>query len=174
MYEYCISEIPMIGDKIQYHQDLHARMENNPVLAQLKANIGKGNLDTPSAFGRWLGGTLVAAEVGQLVADYTVRAEMLNPIGNLHGGVTAAMFDDLIGAAMFSLNQPDFMSTVNLTVDYLGAARLGDVVRVTTDVTKVGKQLLHATAKMEDQRGRVIATATTNLLRIPMPGQPKG
>jgi acyl-coenzyme A thioesterase 13 len=145
-------------------------MENNPFLAQLKANIGKPIADTPSAFGRWLGGRLLAVEEGRLVAAYTVRPEMLNPVGKLHGGVTAAMFDDLIGAAMFSLGTPDFMSTVNLSVDYLSAARLGDVVTVSTDVTKVGKQLLHATAKMEDENGRILATATTNLLRISMPG----
>ena len=146
-------------------------MEIIPTLALLKQNIGNGAMETPSAFGRWLGGVLRAAEAGCLVADYTVRAEMLNPVGKLHGGVTAAIFDDLIGAAMFSLGQEDFMSTINLTVDYLGAARLGDVVTVSTDVTKVGKQLLHATAKMQDATGRVIATATTNLLRIPMPGR---
>jgi acyl-coenzyme A thioesterase 13 len=145
-------------------------MENNPVLAQLKAQIDRPAMETPSAFGRWLGGILRAAEAGQLVADYTVRAEMLNPVGKLHGGVTAAIFDDLIGATMFSLGLPDFMSTINLTVDYLGAARLGDVVRVSTDVTKVGKQFLHATATMHDQQGKTIATATTNLFRVPMPG----
>lgn len=144
----------------------------NPALDTLRSFIGKAAFKTPSPYGTWLAGKLLSAEAGQLEAEYVVRSEMLNPIGTLHGGVTAGIFDDLLGATMFSLGFPEFMSSINLSVDFLAPARPGDTVRVTTQVTKAGRQLLHAHAHMYDAKGKLLATATTNLLRTEIQTRP--
>jgi acyl-coenzyme A thioesterase 13 len=147
------------------------RMERNTVaLDQLKARIGSEEFETPSPFGTWLKGKLLLAEAGALEAEYQVRPEMANPIGTLHGGVIAAIFDDLIGATMFSLGTPGFMSSINLSVDFMAPAKPGEMVRVRTAVSKEGKQLAHANAWMYNQEGKLLATCSSNLFRM----QPKG
>lgn len=140
-------------------------MQDNKALEMMRQRIGRPTTDSPSMFGNWLAGELVHVEAGALEAKYTVRPEMTNPAGKLHGGVAAAIIDDLIGATMFSLGQPDFMSTVNLAVDYLGAVDSGEVLTVKTKVTKVGRQLLHAQAEMFNAKGRMVAVANSNLIR---------
>ena len=56
---------------------------NNPVLEYFKSNIGKSALEagTPSPYGRWLNGTLIAAEEGELTVEVIVRKDMCNPGG---------------------------------------------------------------------------------------------
>lgn len=60
-------------------------------LAQLKQFIGKEFDQSPSPFMKWLNPIVLSVEEGQLEFQYTVRPEWLNPMGNLHGGVTAAI-----------------------------------------------------------------------------------
>lgn len=87
-------------------------------LDKIKSFMGNEFTASPSPFMRWLKPIVLSAEQGALEFEYTVRAEWLNPAGNLHGGVTAAIIDDIIGATLFSLNEPDFYTTINLGVDY--------------------------------------------------------
>jgi len=64
-------------------------------LEQLKSSIGKEFTSSPSPFVRWLKPIVLNADRGAVVFQYTVRPEWLNPVGNLHGGVTAAAIDDI-------------------------------------------------------------------------------
>ncbi|OPG99216.1 thioesterase, partial [Chryseobacterium mucoviscidosis] len=75
---------------------------------------------------KWLNPVVLSAEEGQLEFQYKVRQEWLNPMGNLHGGVTAAIFDDVIGATMFSLNEKNFIVTINNSIDYFSTAKEND------------------------------------------------
>jgi acyl-coenzyme A thioesterase PaaI-like protein len=68
-------------------------------LAQLKQFIGKEFTVTFSVM-KWLNPVVLSAEEGHLEFQYTVRPEWLNP-WKPHGGVTAAIFDDVIGATCF-------------------------------------------------------------------------
>ena len=94
----------------------------------LKDRVGKEVTDSPSPFMSWLKPIMVAVNEGNLVFQYTVRKEMTNPFGTLHGGVIAAMIDDAIGATLISYGEPFFYVSVNLVVDYLASAREGDVL----------------------------------------------
>ncbi|KUJ51595.1 PaaI family thioesterase [Chryseobacterium sp. JAH] len=136
-------------------------------LAQLQAFIGKEFTESPSPFMRWLNPVVISAETGHIEFQYTVRQEWLNPMGNLHGGVTAAIMDDIIGATMFSLNEKSFIVTVNNTIDYFSTARENDRVVAETKIIKRGKQFVNTQCEIwNEDKTRLIARGTSNLFKI--------
>lgn len=147
-------------------------METNPRLEQLRSVIGKEFKAhyTPSPFTRWLQPKVRKVEPGNLVFEYTVREEMLNPAGTLHGGVTAAIMDDLIGATAYSLNEEGyFHPTINLSVDYFATARAGDSILVETQVAKRGRQIVNMLCEVwNNDKTRILARGTSNLIKMPL------
>jgi acyl-coenzyme A thioesterase 13 len=138
-------------------------------LATLKSFIGKEFTASPSPFMRWLNPTVVSAEEGRIEFQYTVRAEWLNPMGNLHGGVTAAIMDDIIGATMFSLNEKNFIVTVNNSIDYFSTAKENDNIVAETKIIKRGKQFVNAQCEIWNaDKTRLIARGTSNLFKTNM------
>ncbi|WP_339880390.1 PaaI family thioesterase [uncultured Algoriphagus sp.] len=113
-------------------------------LEHLQNLIGKEFTDSPSPFMRWLKPVVKSVELGAMEFEYLIRAEWLNPIGNLHGGVTAAIADDILGATMFSLNERYFYTTINNVIDYFSTAKLGETIVAKTKVLKKGKQFINA------------------------------
>ena len=134
--------------------------------AMLKANIGKEITESPSRFMAWLRPVVLKVEEGSLSFQHTIRKEMTNPFRTLHGGVTAAIIDDAIGATLISYGEPYFYVSVNLVIDYLSAAVEGDVIIAETKVVKKGKQLVNAECEVWNaDRSRLIARGYTNLLK---------
>lgn len=136
-------------------------------LQVLQTFIGKEFTASPSPFMKWLNPIVVSAEEGKFQFQYTVREEWLNPMGNLHGGVTAAITDDVIGATMFSLNEDSFIVTINNSIDYFSAAKEHDQIVAETKIIKRGKQFVNAECKIWNaDKSRLIARGTSNLFKI--------
>lgn len=121
--------------------------------------------DSPSPFGKWLNGMIRSVDYGRLVADFTVREEMTNPAGVLHGGAASAILDDLIGAMVYSLGREYAYTSINLTVDFLHAARLGDIVTATAELIREGKNIIHCEGRIVAINGKTIAKCATNLIQ---------
>jgi acyl-coenzyme A thioesterase 13 len=135
----------------------------------LQSFIGKEVHNSPSPFMNWLRPVMSAVDDGSLTFEYTVRREMTNPFGTLHGGVTAAMIDDAIGATLISYGEPHFYVSVNLVVDYFSPAREGDVVVAKTAVLKKGSQITNAQCEIwNSDRTKLVAKGYTNLLKTPI------
>lgn len=116
---------------------------------------------------RWLNPIILSAEEGQLEFQYIIRQEWLNPVGNLHGGITAAIIDDIIGATMYSLNEGSFMTTINNVIDYFSAAKENDIIVAETKIIKRGKQFVNAQCEIWNaDKTRLIARGTSNLFKI--------
>lgn len=136
-------------------------------LQALKASIGKEFTESPSPFMRWLNPIVISAEEGNIEFQYTVREEWLNPMGNLHGGVTAAILDDIIGATMFSLNEKNYIVTINNSIDYFSTAKENDHIIAETKIIKRGKQFVNAQCEIWNaDKTRLIARGTSNLFKI--------
>jgi len=135
-------------------------------LQELQNHIDREFTASPSPFMLWMRPVVIAAEEGSVTFKYLIREEMSNPIKTLHGGVTAAIADDCIGATMFSYNENSFYVIINLVVDYFAPAKVGDTIFAKTTVIKKGKQMVNAQCEIwnEDQT-RLIARAYTNLLK---------
>lgn len=140
---------------------------SNKILEFFKSNIGKEMSENVPPFSQWLRGTIAEAEEGSFTIDFVVRKEMTNPLGLLHGGVQAAMLDEVIGMTIAALDKPKPAVSINLHVDFIGKAVIGDKVRVISKVIRQGKQVIHAEGKLlllENEK--LIAKAVTNMLQI--------
>lgn len=136
-------------------------------LEQLKRFIGKEFTSSPSPFMQWLNPIVLSAEEGRLEFQYTVRHEWLNPAGSLHGGITAAIIDDIIGATMFSLNEKSFITTINNVIDYFSTAAENDIIVAETKIIKRGKQFVNAQCEIWNaDKTRIFARGTSNLFKI--------
>ena len=131
--------------------------------------IGRDFAESPSPFGRWLNGSLVAAEAGSFRARFTVRPDMVNPYGSLHGGVISGMMDDLIGATIHALELGANYSNLNFNVDFLSPAWVNEIVELETRIIRAGKQIINAEAMLYSKKGILLARGSTNLTRISAP-----
>jgi acyl-coenzyme A thioesterase 13 len=142
-------------------------MKNNidPLVA-MKAFVGKEFTVSPSPFMLWLKPIVLSAELGKLSFQYTVRKEMMNPAKTLHGGVTAAIIDDVIGATMYSFNEDYFYTTVNMSVDYFAPAMENENIIAETSIVKKGTQITNAQCEIWNaDKSRLLARGHCNLLK---------
>lgn len=73
----------------------------------------------------------------------------LNPLGMPHGGMLATLADTAIGAMMLlELGRSATAVTVNLSLDYLDSARLGDWVEARVEFDKLGSRLRYGTCRL--------------------------
>ena len=140
-------------------------MEVNDRLRLFQAMIGEPMTQSPSGLGRWLAGTLLVVEEGHTVAQYTVRADMVNPMQVLHGGAASAILDDLCGLTVFTLGREFGYASVNLAVDFLNAARLGETLTAEANVIRAGRTVVHLEGRISNADGKLIAKCSTNLLQ---------
>ncbi|WP_116126793.1 PaaI family thioesterase [Lewinella sp. IMCC34183] len=134
-------------------------------IARLRSQIGQEATESPSPFMRWLRPVILSVEEGALAFRIRVREEMLNPGQTLHGGVSAAMIDDIIGATLFTLPDPVFYVSLNLSVDYLGPAMAGEDVIVRSHLTKRGRRHVLGTGEVwNTDESRVLVRGSANLI----------
>ncbi len=138
----------------------------NKTLAFLKSQIGKDSSASPSPLMRWLNPSLRAVEEGELEYSYVIREEMTNTLGIIHGGATAAIIDDAIGAAVFSLGNTHIYTTVNLVIDYFGRANVGETIYAKTKIVKKGRQIINGECEVWNaDKTRMIAKGQSNLIQ---------
>lgn len=142
----------------------------NERLKFLESFVGKPFTKSPSPLGQWLQGTVIKTEEKSVEFQFTVREEMANPVGMLHGGITSAMIDECMGVTFSILGLDFFYPTVSLNVDFFSAARVGDKVNVRTEVVKQGKTIINLKAEVFNADRKLLAQAVSNLAvsNIPM------
>lgn len=141
----------------------------NKAIAIFKSLVGKDSKESISPLMRWLNPNLISAEEGELEFSYVVREEMTNPMNILHGGTTAAIIDDAIGAAVFSLGNSHAYTTVNLAIDYFSSAKTGDQIFAKTSIVKKGNKIMNAQCEIWNQDySRMIAKGHSNLIKTAM------
>ena len=136
-------------------------------LINFQSFTGKEITTSPSHFMNWLKPTLISAEKGSLHCSYIVRKEMTNPYGILHGGITAGIIDDLIGATVYILGLNARFTTVNNSIDYFAPANEGDEITAKTTVVKQGRTIINLQCEVFlPSKKRLIAKGYSNMLNI--------
>lgn len=143
-------------------------MENlNERLKVFQSFIGKEVANSPSHFMNWLKPTVIEATKGKLYCSYVVRQEMTNPYGILHGGITAGIIDDLIGATVFTLDLSNVYTTVNNSIDYFAPAKEGDIITAKTNIVKQGRSIINLQCEVFlPVKNRLIAKGYSNMLNV--------
>ncbi|WP_339698536.1 PaaI family thioesterase [Algoriphagus aquimarinus] len=137
----------------------------NSQLEQFKRLIGQKLDKMPSMAGNWLAGTLLEIEKGFIRVSYTVSPEMCNPARILHGGVASLMMDDVIGMANFVAGSEYLMTSINLNVDFLSSAQIGEKVEVAAKLVRSGSNLNHWDAVITKDSGKLVAKASSNMIK---------
>lgn len=137
------------------------------LLSLLQKSIGQVIQNSPSHFMNWLEPRLLAAEKGSLTCSYIIRQEMTNPYQILHGGITAGIIDDLIGATVYTLGLPKPFITVNNNIDYFAPVKMGETIIARTQIIKQGRSIINLQCEvMLDQTERLIARGTSNMMAV--------
>jgi uncharacterized protein (TIGR00369 family) len=107
--------------------------------------------------------TKVQAEDGRLDAEFEGKPEFANPLGNVQGGILAAMLDDTMGPALAcQLRAGEFAPTLNLNVSFLKPAKIGKL-RGVGRVVRRGKDVCVLSGELY-QNDELVATATATAL----------
>lgn len=125
----------------------------------MKREVLSSQEDPP--VGAWAGLRTVSMGDGEAVLELTARAEMTNHQGTVHGGVVALLADATMGRAVAS-TLPDRTRQANfdLKVTFIRAAHAGSVLQARAHLLHRGRRTGVADCRIEDERGRLIATAT--------------
>jgi len=137
---------------------------SNPIVKYLKKEVNKPITKSVSPSSLWLRGTLLVVEEGEVSISYRIRKEMTNPVGSIQGGVMAALIDDTMGLAFYTLFLENMYTTTNLNINYLFAAKENDLVIVKAKTVRIGKKIANIECKVYNQDGGIITTATSNLV----------
>ena len=107
-----------------------------------------------------LGWKLLDIEPGRIRVQYTAREEFYNPQGNIQGGFLAAMLDDAMGPALFSLLDADqFAPTVEMKVNFLRPAVAGTLIAEGNVVHRT-RSIAFLEGRLLAEDGSLLATAT--------------
>ncbi|PYF72875.1 PaaI family thioesterase [Pedobacter nutrimenti] len=143
------------------------QIEINERLKFFQNFIDQEVINSPSHYMNWLRPVVVFAKAGSLRCRYTVRKEMTNPYGILHGGVTAGIIDDLIGATVYTLGLANAYTTVNNAIDYFAPAKQGDVIEAESTIVKKGRAIINLQCEIFlPSKNRLIARGYSNMLNV--------
>jgi acyl-coenzyme A thioesterase 13 len=144
-------------------------MANNPIREHFKAQIGKEVAATPPGFSEWLQPKMIEVLDDSITIEVIVRQEMCNPVGTLHGGIHSAILDEVIGMTVAAMGNDTHFVSLNMTTDYLRAARAGEAIRATSKAIRKGRTAIHLIGQITNAEGKELSRATQNMVSI---GQP--
>lgn len=107
-----------------------------------------------------LGLTLNVLAEGEVEIHYDGRKEASNRRGNPAGGALAQMVDSAVMQSVGTLlTESDFITTLELKINYLRAAEPGASLIARGRVEHCGKSTAVGTARIEDSQHRAVAVA---------------
>ena len=119
-----------------------------------------------SPYAVFLGMRLAELKPGYSRVSLKLRPEFLNWDGRVQGGVLASLIDQAFGTAMNSLDR--IYVAVQLNVNFLAAAEVGQTLYAEGKVVHAGKTLGVAEMVVSDDKGKVIARATGTTISLGM------
>jgi len=142
----------------------YKKIMSNKRIDFFRNQIGKEKWQFDYPLMDWLRAEVLAVEEGEVKLQFTVERYMLNPIGILHGGIASTMLDELMGAAGFTMGRPTGYATINMNVDFLLSAKVGDKLIGSGKIIRAGKTVMHTEAHLFNMENKLIAKATSNLI----------
>lgn len=111
----------------------------------------------------------VDTATGSVMVAYTVSDALANRFGALHGGMTAAMMDDVISlAAGLSVEWGQITPTLEMKVSYIRQGKLGARLVAVARTVRRGSTVAFIEAELSDEAGALIATASSTIAISPL------
>jgi uncharacterized protein (TIGR00369 family) len=120
-------------------------------------------------FGASLGIELNITEPGNITYKVEVKREHLATLNSAHGGFLAAIMDQVVGTSALStaIMDGNVVSTVELKMNFLSGAFLGDKLFAKGLVLKKGKKLIVVEGKIFNQNEKLLVTGLATLNAYP-------
>jgi len=137
--------------------------KNNP--AAYPPNI-QAILKRPAPAAVLLGQELLEVDVqkGWVQVAYSVSQPLANRFGAMHGGMTAAMMDDVISlAAGLSVDWGQITPTLEMKVSYIRQGKLGSRLIAEARTVRRGSSISFLEAELRDAEGALVATASSTI-----------
>ena len=116
--------------------------------------------------GQLIGMRLVAIEPGRATFELDADERHHNPMGTLHGGVLCDIADSAMGMAYAStLGEGESFTTLELKINFLRPVKSARLTAAGT-VVQQGRTTGMAECLVSDERGRLIAKATSTCLTL--------
>ncbi|MGH9424538.1 MAG: PaaI family thioesterase [Thermoanaerobaculia bacterium] len=109
-----------------------------------------------------MGFTLDEIEEGHVVMSVVPAEFHYNPMGVVHGGLAATLFDSALGCAVQSVLPPAHSApTLQLQINYIRPVTIATgKVRCSGEIIHVGKRSATAEGRLTDSSGKLYAHAT--------------
>jgi uncharacterized protein (TIGR00369 family) len=104
---------------------------------------------------------------GEVSVDYTVPEQYQGYPGVVHGGVVAAMLDEVLGRTQMNGNPPRFMFTAKLEVRYHKNVPTGKPLKIVGTAGKNRQRTATASGKIFGPQGELLAEAEALLVDVP-------
>jgi acyl-coenzyme A thioesterase PaaI-like protein len=106
-------------------------------------------------------------EPGEVTAEYTVPEHFQGYPGFVHGGIVAAMLDEISGRALMDGDPPRFMYTARMNIRYRKHVPVGVRLRLVGRAEKDRGRAATATGKIFGPDGSLLAEAEVLLVDVP-------
>ncbi len=104
---------------------------------------------------------------GEVEVEYTVPEQYQGYPGVVHGGVVAAMLDEVTGRVHMGYDPPRFMFTARLDVRYRKNVPVGQPLRIIGHAGKSRERTAFATGQIFGPDGDLLAEAEAVLVNVP-------
>jgi uncharacterized protein (TIGR00369 family) len=102
--------------------------------------VGEHSAHAGGGLPAFLGIQMVDIGPGRMVCELTVREDLLNAFGTLHGGVVSALTDHVLGAVLYSvIERGSWAATTEFKLNLLAPIRSG-VVRAEAEIISMTKR----------------------------------
>lgn len=104
---------------------------------------------------------------GEVTAEYTVPNRFQGYPGVVHGGIVAAMLDEITGRALMGADPPRFMYTARLNIRYRKNVPVGKPLRLVGRAEKVKSRTATSRGMIFGPGGELLAEADAVLVDLP-------
>ncbi len=109
---------------------------------------------------------LAGLEYGRSLLEIEAQEKHLQPYGIVHGGVCASILDAAVYWAVYAgVERTVGLTTVDIKVNYLAPVKSGRLIARGRCI-KAGRTICLGDASIEDEKGLLIAHATSTLMVI--------
>jgi len=116
----------------------------------------------------------ITVEKGEAAFELTIEEAHLRTMGIAHGGVVATLLDSALGCACWTLAPAGYhVVTVQLNINYIRPAWLGEKLIARSDVRHAGQMTAVSRGEVRTVDGALVAAATGTFMFLPIPSGPK-